>query len=139
MGNITRGQIHTLTTLLILKSGIVNNSLTPDESAMCWIMNPLMGRKIAKAYSSIVVSKFYNIGTNIPETTWVADEFAGSPVMYTESVPEDAIGFGSIDNVSSLIESRPEDVRVLFNEASRAARAYRNNAYNVQFVVGVDA
>lgn len=137
MASLTRGQIATLTRLLGLRNNIAANSLKASEETV-WIMNSAVGRKLAKTYASIVVNNYHRIGTNLPDTNWVADEFAGSRVMYCEAIPDDAIGYATVEQASALVEAGEEYIQAVFTPEARERKGYRRNQWGVQFAVGVE-
>lgn len=136
---LSRIQIRTLNRLLTFKNSVITNSLNPDEDNYVWLMNGITGIRVAKAYAGIVVNRFYKVNTDLPETSWMPDVFAGSPVFYSEDMPQDVIGFSALENANALADAEPEDFQALFNEAGRQAQAYKDNKWGIQFVVGIEA
>ena len=135
---LTRNQIQVLTRLLSLAHNVQTNQLRGQDEAPAWVMNRTLGHQIAQAFASIVVNKYHKLGTNIPETMWVADKLAGISVLYSDSLPDDVIGIGALSQVGLFVEASLQDVDLLFTEESRTSKKWRRNPWGLQFVTEVD-
>lgn len=136
MAILSRNQIATLNRLLSMQHSIATNSLY-EATETVWVMNTRVGHKLAKTYVSLVVNKYHGIGTDLPDTHWVVDAFGDSRVLYCEALPDDVIGYTTVERGVILSNAKRDYVQALFTPEGRNVKAYRRNQWGVQFAVDV--